>query len=149
MVIAATGAIEKKGRTGEVRVIFDASNGVLINMMIRVRDQVKCPAAGDAKSVLRELHREGASHVCIVYDISKAHRRIPVLEDEWGRQACQVRGTAASALKNRKRMEAARCRSEDRPSDYVLRIGDFTEEELDRTVWLNTVGTFGVGWAGC
>ena len=148
LVIAATGAIEKKGRAGEVRVIFDASNGVLINMMIRVRDQVKCPAAGDAKSVLRELHREGASHVCLVYDISKAHRRIPVLEEEWGRQACQVRGTAASALKNRKRMEAARCRLEDGPSEYVLRVGDFTVEELDQTVWLNTVGTFGVGSAG-
>ena len=29
--IAATGAIEKKGRTDEVRVIFDGSHGVVLN----------------------------------------------------------------------------------------------------------------------
>ena len=90
LIITATGAIEKKGKRGEVRVIFDATNGVLVNLFIRVRDQVKCPAAGDAKAVLRELHREGGSHTCLVYDISKAHRRVPVDESEWGRQACQV-----------------------------------------------------------
>mgnify|MGYP003330176764 CR=1 FL=1 len=36
--IAATGAIEKKGKAGEVRVIFDGSRGVLVNLEIRVRD---------------------------------------------------------------------------------------------------------------
>ena len=35
-------------KRGEVRVIFDASRGVLVNLGIRVRDQVKCPAAGDS-----------------------------------------------------------------------------------------------------
>ena len=156
LTIAATGAIEKKGRAGEVRVIFDASNGVWINMVIRVRDQVKCPAAGDAKAVLRELHREGPTHICLVYDISKAHRRIPVLESEWGRQACQVRGSAASALKARKRMGAVADRREAEKSGgsmtplsrHRLRLSDFTEEELSQVVWLNTVGTFGVGSAG-
>ena len=116
LIIAATGAIEKKGRSGEVRVIFDASNGVLVNRLIRVRDQVKCPASGDAKAVMRELHMEDIGHVCIVYDISKAHRRIPVLREECGKQACQVRGTAASALKLRKRMRAA----EDRQRACLL-----------------------------
>ena len=116
LVIAATGAIEKKGRVGEVRVIFDASNGVQVNRAIRVRDQVRCPASGDAKAVMRELHVEGAGHVCIVYDISKAHRRVPVLRCEWGRQACQVRGTAASALKLRKRMRAAEDRLRASPA---------------------------------
>ena len=31
----------------------------------------------------------------LMYDIKKAHRRIPVLKSEWGRQACQVKGSAA------------------------------------------------------
>ena len=117
---------------------------------------MKFPAAGDAKAVLREVHREGGSHVCLVYDISKAHRRVPVVEEDWGRQACQIRGTAASAWKMRKRMRA----SEDRarapgsstvlPPDapFVMRREEFTEEELEQTVWLNTVGTFGVASAG-
>ncbi|MDE0916488.1 MAG: hypothetical protein OSB57_15045 [Planctomycetota bacterium] len=156
LMITATGAIEKKGREGEVRVIFDASHGVWVNLSIRVRDQVKCPASGDAKAVLKELRKEGNAHVCIVYDVSKAHRRIPVLEAEWGRQACQVRGTAAAALKARRKLGAAADRltaekrgeqlgPEERP---ILKVEDFTAEELAQTVWVNTVGTFGVGSAG-
>ena len=80
----------KKSRSGEVRVVFDATNGVLVNHMIQVRDHVKCPASGDAKSDMREMHIEGFGNVSIVYDISKAYRRVPALRAEWGRQACQV-----------------------------------------------------------
>ena len=156
LLITATGAIEKKGRVGEVRVIFDASRGVLVNLGIRVRDQVKCPASGDAKQVLRQLRREGVTHVCVVYDISKAHRRVPVVEAEWGRQACQVRGSAAAALKARRKLRAAADRLEaermgGEMGPYVqpsLTLADFTPEELRETVWVNTVGTFGVGSAG-
>ena len=147
LLITATGAIEKKGREGEVRVIFDASRGVLVNLGIRVRDQVKCPASGDAKVVLREIHGEGGTHIALVYDVSKAHRRVPVLEEEWGRQACQVRGTAASASKNRQRMADANS-AEGKPTRVVLKASEFTEEELDQSVWVNTVGTFGVASAG-
>ena len=45
-------------------------------------------------------------------------------------------------------MEAARCRLQDGPDEFILRASDFTEEELSQTVWLNKVGTFGVGSAG-
>ena len=156
LLITATGAIEKKGKAGEVRVIFDASHGVLVNLTIRVRDQVRCPASGDAKSVLRELRREGGSHVCIVYDVSKAHRRVPVLEEDWGRQACQVRGSAAAALKERKKRTAAAERREAErtgtdlgpPTETRISRDDFSAEELSQSVWLNTVGTFGVASAG-
>ena len=61
LILAATGAIEKKGRAGEVRVVFDAFNGVLINMSIRVRDQIKFPAASDARVALREIAKEGGT----------------------------------------------------------------------------------------
>ena len=82
----ATGAIEKKGRAGEVRVVFDASNGVIMNMPIRVlRDRVRCPAASVARIALREMAWEGGSSVSIIYDISKAHRRVPVEDSDWGR----------------------------------------------------------------
>ena len=56
---------------------------------------------------LREMAREGGTSVSIIYDISKAHRRVPVLESEWGRQTCQVRGTAAASLKTRQKLRAA------------------------------------------
>ena len=156
LIITATGAIAKKDRDGEVRVIFDATKGVLVNLTIRVRDQVKCPAASDAKAAMREMAREGAATVSLVYDISKAHRRVPILEAEWGRQACQVRGSAASTLKKRRRMKAATELAEatklgakllEQP-DSAWSARDFTAEQLSETVWLNTGGTFGVGSAG-
>ena len=156
LVIAATGAIEKKGRTGEVRVIFDASNGVRINYYIRVRDQVKCPGPGDVKAVLHEMSQEDGGHYGITYDVSKAHRRVPVLEEEWGRQACQIKGTAAAAVKARKKLEgqvAYRNREEKgtpipAPCGEPYRKTDFTAEELAQPLWLNCVGTFGVASAG-
>jgi hypothetical protein len=50
--IASTAAIEKKGRTDEVRVLYDGSNGLDLNPGIRVRDQVKYPTSADAKGWL-------------------------------------------------------------------------------------------------
>ena len=55
LLIAATGAIAKKGKDDEVRVIFDGSHGVDTNPGIRVRDQVKYPTSSDGKSVMSEL----------------------------------------------------------------------------------------------
>ena len=104
LLLAATGAIAKKGQGpgGEVRVIFDGTRGVFLNVGIRIRDQVRFPTAPDLKAVMAELAEEGGSHVLLMYDIKKAHRRIPVLKSEWGRQACQVRGSAAYAVQARK-----------------------------------------------
>ena len=43
LIIAATGAIAKKGQgpDGEVRVIFDGTRGIFLNHGIRIRDQVR------------------------------------------------------------------------------------------------------------
>jgi hypothetical protein len=38
--------------------------------------------------------------------------------------------------------------SSGRPTRVKLKACEFTDEELDQTVWVNTVGTFGVGSAG-
>ena len=43
LLIAATGAIAKKGSTGEVRVIYDGTNGIFLNYGIKIRDQIKFP----------------------------------------------------------------------------------------------------------
>ena len=62
LVIAATGAIAKKGQgpDGEVRVIYDGSHGVLLNSGIKIRDQVRFPTAPDIKAVLAEVAEEVA-----------------------------------------------------------------------------------------
>ena len=93
--LAAIGAIEKRGSTAEVRVIHDASHGILLNHSIRVRDQVRLPTASDNRAVLAEMSEEGGAHFSIGYDIRKAHRRIPVTPTDLGRQACQTTGSAA------------------------------------------------------
>ena len=52
-------------------------------------------------AVVSELAETGKSYIMLMYDIKKAHRRIPVLQEEWGRQACQVRGSAVSSALTR------------------------------------------------
>ena len=81
LLIAATGAIAKKGQgpDGDVRVIYDGSHGVFLNLGIQIRDQVRLPTAPDLKAVLAEMAEEGGEHFVLVYDVKKAHRRIPVL----------------------------------------------------------------------
>ena len=58
-----------------------------MNYGIKFSDQVRFPTSPDIKSVIAEVHDEGGTHWMLLFDISKAHRRIPVLPEEWGRQA--------------------------------------------------------------
>ena len=156
LTLAATGAIEKKGRTDEVRVIYDGSNGIFLNPGIRVRDQVRFPTAADGRAVLEECAHEGGPHFSLHYDIAKAHRQVPVLRKEWGRQACQIMGSAAEAAQRFMKSRAERDRSTfesqgGRPVRRVRRtpdIADLPEEIWDEMIWLNCVGTFGVALAG-
>ena len=144
LVIAATGAIARKGAgpDGEVRVIYDGTNGVFLNYGIKIRDQVQCPTAGDIKAVLSELHAEGGSFFQLLFDVSKAHRRVPVEESEWGRPACQVKGSAATTAQARR----SRSRSKGVPAPLVR--NDFSPRELAEDVYLNKVGTLGVSSEG-
>ena len=97
--IASTAAIAKKGRTDEVRVLYDGTHGLDLNPGIRVRDQVRFPTSADGKVVLSEMGDEGGPHFSLGIDFSKAHRRCPTLREDWGRQACQIKGSAAAAAR--------------------------------------------------
>ena len=85
LIIAETGAIATKGSgpDEEVRVIDGWTNGVYLNDEIRIRDQVRFPTAPDIKALMAETHDEGGTHFQLLFDVSKAHRRITVLEEEW------------------------------------------------------------------
>ena len=152
--IASTAAIEKKGRTDEVRVFYDGSNGLDLNPGIRVRDQVKYPTSADAKGVVAEKADGGGPHFSLKYDITKAHRRVAVEKSEWGRQACQIKGFAAAAAKRALEKEAAETRQVfestgvRRRARLKSRRDDLPREVLDEPLWLNTVGTSGVASAG-
>ena len=154
--IASTAAIAKKGRTDEVRVLYDGTHGLDLNPGIRVRDQVRCPVAADGKVVLGEMGDEGGPHYSLNIDFSKAHRRCPTLREEWGRQACQLKGSAAAAARRALRDNAEKERKvfESTGKRAVLaprskpRLEDLPEHVLNEKVWVNTVGTFGVASAG-
>ena len=78
------------------------------------------------------------------------------MREDWGRQACQVKGSAASRARDvlRKAAEAAERvrvttgRVGSTRARLKPRIEDLPDDVLDELVWLNTVGTFGVGSAG-
>ena len=61
-----------------------------VSRQIWARDMVRFPTVRDLAAVLAELHEEGGAHFGLTIDVSKAHRRIPVREEGWGIQACQV-----------------------------------------------------------
>ena len=61
--------------------IYDGTNGIFLNFGIKVRDQVKFPSAPDIKVVPAELHEEGGAIVSLLFDVSEAHRRVPVLPE--------------------------------------------------------------------
>ena len=55
MVFAALGATEKKPDSGDVRIIFDGTHGVLTNGRIRITDRQRFPRIGDIQAVLHML----------------------------------------------------------------------------------------------
>ena len=94
LTIACLGATPKEPGSEVVRILYDGTNGVHTNNRIRVRDRARCPMIEDLEALLREIEDagEGEAHFLIVYDISKAHRLIPVREADWGLQAFQLSG---------------------------------------------------------
>ena len=115
LCIAALGAIAKDPEGTSFRIIHDGTHGVLVNHQIRPRDQVRLPVVGDIQAVLHEISEEKQGHFVLLYDVQKAHRVIPVREEDWGYQACKI----------------------EEPQS----------EPGQGKVWLNKVGTFGVGSA--
>ena len=118
LVIAALGAVPKNREQSEWRLVYDASHGVELNHRIRVRDAVPCPAWPDITRVMAELARDGqGKHFALAVDVAKAHRRIPIVEEEWGLLACRA-------------------------------VGASGPPKATDTLYVNTVGTFGVASAG-
>ena len=78
--------------------IYNGTNGVFLNLGIKIPDQLRFPTAPDVKAVFAEIAEEGGPHFGLVYNVKKAHRRIPVLPSEWRRLACQVKGSATAPL---------------------------------------------------
>jgi len=87
LAVAALGVVDEGEK---IRVIHDGSNRVLVNHKIRVRDQTRCPSAGEIRTLMEERLAAGLKSLAVLGDVSKAHRRIKVQEKDWGLQACQI-----------------------------------------------------------
>ena len=94
LAVAALGAVPKELGSDRVRLIHDGSYSVDINRRIKVRDRMRFPLCDDAAAVLVEVEEEVASskeaRFALLYDISRAHKLIPVLERDWGLQAFRL-----------------------------------------------------------
>ena len=91
MVLASLGAVAKDVERDEWRIVYDATHGVNLNHRIRVRDQVRMPTWQDLARIMEEAKEDGHGvHFALKYDVSKAHRRVPVIEEEWGLLACRA-----------------------------------------------------------
>ena len=90
------------------------------------------------------LVEAGGSHLMLLYDIKKAHRRIPVLQEEWGRQACQVRGSAVSsaltsALVRLSTIAAARLVTRRAIGNAIYQHYQRQRREMEQESLLNTI----------
>ena len=86
------------------------THGLDLNAGIRVRDQFRFPTAADGTAVLSEMGDEGGPRFALNLSFSKAHRRCPTLREEWGRQACRLKGSAVEAARGALRELAEKSR---------------------------------------
>ena len=90
LTIAALGAIEKSEDVR--RVIFDASNTVKVNHRIRVQDQVRVPVWQDAARHVEDASNGAGVRLATAFEARRAHRHIPIREEDWGGVPCAPAG---------------------------------------------------------
>ncbi len=89
--INSLGGVEKPredGRPPGVRVVMDATHGVLVNRLARQRDQDRCPTALDVKRFQREQALSNPP-LGLAVDAQDAHRLVSVHPDDWPLQGCR------------------------------------------------------------
>ena len=113
LVIAATGAIAEKGKEGEVRMIYDGSNGITTNPGMRVRDQVRYPIAQDGMAVLSECAEDGA-----LTSASTSTTQVPIVRWLWRSRSGVERPVRSGGQRRR-----LRCSSADNRLSPIGRYG--------------------------
>eukprot|EP00438_Fugacium_kawagutii_P023533 Skav200888 [mRNA] locus=scaffold1581:56890:58152:+ [translate_table: standard] len=97
LAVAALGAVPKELGSSVVRVVHDGSYSVDVNHRIKVLDRMRFPMIDDASGIINQLKEEneqagGTSRFSLIYDISRAHKLIPVERCDWGYQAFRLPG---------------------------------------------------------
>ncbi|CAJ1332305.1 unnamed protein product [Effrenium voratum] len=73
LAVASLGAVPKELGSLKVRIIHDATHEVMINHRIRVRDRMRFPDQAASPAV----------RLLMKYDVSRAHKLVPVKEQDW------------------------------------------------------------------
>jgi hypothetical protein len=97
LAVAALGAVPKELGSTVVRIVHDGSYSVDINHRIKVRDRMRFPTIDDASGVLQQAEKEveeegGAARFSMLYDVSRAHKLLPVKKRDWGLQSFRLPG---------------------------------------------------------
>ena len=99
----------------------------------------------DISAVMAEMVSACTAHFTIVYDVSHAHRQVPIEEQEGGRLGCQIKVSAAQAFRDELERHKTHPKDAGESTPSLTSI-PFTDEQLGEEIWLN-VGLFGVGSA--
>ena len=97
LAVAALGAVPKELGSSVVRIVHDGSYSVDVNHRIRVLDRMRFPTIDDAGGLICHLEDEmeergGGARLSVLYDVSRAHKLIPIQEEDWGYQAFRLPG---------------------------------------------------------
>ena len=97
LAVEALGAVPKELGTTKVRLIHDGTYSVDVNKRIRVKNRMRFPLIDDAAAILRQVEQEKKERqevvrLSVLYDIARAHKLIPVREEDWGLQAFRLPG---------------------------------------------------------
>lgn len=103
LAVAALGAVPKELNSERVRLIHDGTYSVGVNQRIRVRDRLRFPLIEDAAAILREVKKEaeacrGLIRFSLLYDVSRAHKLVPVREEDWGLLAFKLPGDSGEDI---------------------------------------------------
>lgn len=99
--IAAQGILEKPDGGG-YRIIHDGTHGVQLNNEICIEDRLENPGPRELATIMEVSKSQGENVIFGVNaDISKAHRRVLVREEDWGVQACRTSSTSTTIWLNR------------------------------------------------
>ena len=97
IAVAALGAVPKELGSSVVRIVHDGSYSVDVNHRIKVLDRMRFPTIDDAGGIINHLEDEmeacgGGARLSVLYDVARAHKLIPIQEEDWGYQAFRLPG---------------------------------------------------------
>ena len=87
--VSSMAAILERGGT-KLRVLHDGTHTVGLNNRIRCRDKLRSPGVAEKFSQFRERRKKGQIVISLLMDVTKAHRRVKIVEAEQGYLGCKL-----------------------------------------------------------